>query len=302
MAASRMTASNVADMSGKTVVVTGGNSGIGLETAVGVASSGARTLITSRDQERGRRAVEDIANRSNSEQVELVQLDLASLASVRAAASELLSKAARIDVLINNAGLVLTERRVTEDGFEATFATNHLGPFLLTNLLLERLRASAPSRLVNVASLAHTSARGGLDFDDLQFQRGYQGMQAYSRTKLANILFTRELARRLPVEEVTANALHPGTVATGFARDGDAHGWLAFGVKVIKPFVLTAEQGAKTSIYLASSPEVADVTGKYFVKCKQRTPSKAAQDDDAARHLWEISEELVGLSGSGAAA
>ena len=215
------------------------------------------------------------------------------LDSVARGADELLERCPRLDVLINNAGLVLSERTETKDGFEATFGINHLGPFALTQLLTERLIASAPARVVNVASVAHQGARRGLDFEDLQSLHHYRGMQAYSRSKLANILFTTELARRLAGTGVTANSLHPGTVATGFARDDDAKGFLAFGIKLIKPFILTPEKGARTSIYLASSPEVADVTGAYFVKCRPKTPSEAARNEVAAGLLWSISEELI---------
>ncbi len=204
-----------------------------------------------------------------------------------------MQKCDRIDVLVNNAGLVLSDRRQTEDGFEATFGVNHLGPFVLTDLLLPRIKDSAPARIVNVASTAHKGAGKGLDFDDLQSTRGYSGMQVYSKSKLANIYFTTELARRLKGTGVTVNCLHPGTVATGYGRDGDSSGVLAFGLKVIKPFILSAEQGARTSVYLASSPDVADVTGQYFVKCQARKPSKVAQSDEAARRLWKHSEELV---------
>ncbi|MGA2521381.1 MAG: SDR family oxidoreductase [Acidimicrobiales bacterium] len=284
---------DVADMTGKTVVVTGGSSGIGLETAVALSRAGATTVITARDRARGEAAVADIRARSGNDGVEVVLFDLGDLASVRSGAAELLGRCSRIDVLVNNAGLVLSERRETGDGLEATFAINHLGPFLLTELLLERITASAPARIVNVASTAHKGARRGLDFDDLQSTHRYGGMQAYSRSKLANIYFTTELARRLEGTGVTVNCLHPGTVATGFARDGDASGVLAFGIKLIKPFILTAEKGARTSVYLASSPEVAGVTGKYFVKCRARTPSRAARDPEAARRLWQESDALV---------
>jgi len=283
-------------MSGKTVVVTGGNSGIGLETAVDLARAGARTLITARDPGRGEAALAEVRRRAGRDDASLVVFDLASLASVRKGAAEILDRCDRIDVLVNNAGLVLSKRQETEDGFEATFAINHLGPFLLTRLLTERITQSAPARIVNVSSTAHQGARSGLDFDDLQARRGYRGMQVYSRSKLANIYFTTELARRLAGTGVTANCLHPGTVATGYGRDGDATGVLAFGVRVIKPFVLTAAQGARTSVYLASSPEVRDVTGEYFVKCKVRRASKVARDPEAARRLWELSEQLVGLA------
>jgi NAD(P)-dependent dehydrogenase (short-subunit alcohol dehydrogenase family) len=284
---------DVADMTGKTVVITGGNSGIGLETAVALSKAGARTLITARDRARGEAAVADIRARSGSDDVDLVVFDLASMASIREGAAAILQRCGRIDVLVNNAGVVLSDRRETVDGFEATFAVNHLGHFVLTDLLLERIKQSAPGRIVNVASTAHKGARKGLDFDDLQSTRAYGGMQVYSKSKLANIYFTTELARRLEGTGVTVNCLHPGTVATGYGRDGDASGVLAFGVTVIRPFILSAAQGARTSIYLASSPEVAGVTGQYFVKFSARKPSARAQDDEAARRLWKLSEELV---------
>ncbi len=284
---------DVADMTGKTVVITGGNSGIGLETAVALAQAGAKTVITARDRTRGEAAVADIRARSGRDDVDLVVFDLASIASIRAGAAAILARCERIDVLVNNAGLVLSDRRETEDGFEATFGVNHLGPFLLTELLLDRIKQSSPSRIVNVASTAHKGARKGLDFDDLQSSRAYRGMQVYSKSKLANIYFTTELARRLEGSGVTVNCLHPGTVATGYGRDGDSSGVLAFGLKLIKPFILSPAQGARTSIYLASSPDVAGVTGQYFVKYKARKPSAAARDDEAAQRLWKRSEELV---------
>ncbi len=279
-------------------MVTGANSGVGKATAIALAAAGARTVITARNEARGRAAREDIRRTTGSDQVDLVVFDLADLASVRAGAAELLDRTERIDVLVNNAGLVLSDRQVTVDGFEATFATNHLGPFLLTRLLTDRLVESAPARVVNVASTAHRGARTGLDFDDLQSTGHYRGMQAYSRSKLANILFTTELARRLDGTGVTANSVHPGTVASGFARDDDASGFLAFGVKVIKPFILTPAKGARTSVYVATSPDLAGVTGQYFVKCRVRTPSPAARDEAAAILLWSVSEELVGAAPS----
>jgi NAD(P)-dependent dehydrogenase (short-subunit alcohol dehydrogenase family) len=197
----------VPDMQGKTVVVTGGNSGIGLETAAALASMGARVLVTARNADKGRTAVAAITQRSGGEGlVQLVVFDLADLASVRRGAAEILEQAPRIDVLVNNAGLVLSERAETVDGYEATFAINHLGPFLLTNLLLERITASAPSRVVNVASTAHNTARKGLPFDDLQSTQRYRGMRVYGQSKLANILFTLELARRFEGKDVTANS------------------------------------------------------------------------------------------------
>jgi NAD(P)-dependent dehydrogenase (short-subunit alcohol dehydrogenase family) len=225
--------------------------------------------------------------------VDLVLFDLASIASIKEGAASILQRCDRIDVLVNNAGVVLSDRRETTDGFEATLGINHLGHFVLTELLLQRIKDSAPARIVNVASTAHKGAGKGLDFDDLQSTRAYSGMKVYSKSKLANIYFTTELARRLEGTGVTVNCLHPGTVATAYGRDGDSSGVLAFGLKVIKPFILSAAQGARTSIYLASSPEVATVTGQYFVKNKVRKPSKVAQDDEAARRLWKTSEELL---------
>jgi len=282
-----------APMQGRTVIVTGGNSGVGKATATALAAAGAETVITARSESRGRQALDDIRRDSGSDRVGLVVFDLADLASVRDGADQLLDRCPEIHVLVNNAGLVLSQRTETRDGFETTFATNHLGPFYLTQLLTDRLVASAPARVVNVASTAHRSARHGVGFDDLQSEKRYSAMNAYSRSKLANILFTNELARRLAGTGVTANSAHPGTVATGFARDDDASGILAFGIKVIKPFVLTPEKGARTSVYLASSPEVADVTGQYFVKCRPRSPSAAARDPEAAARLWSVSEGLV---------
>jgi NAD(P)-dependent dehydrogenase (short-subunit alcohol dehydrogenase family) len=282
-------------MKGQTVVVTGGNSGIGLETAAALTAMGARVLLTARNADRGRAAVAEIADRTPGARVQLVVFDLADLSSVRRGAAEILEQAPRLDVLVNNAGVVLSERRVTVDGYEATFATNHLGPFLLTNLVLDRLRASAPARVVNVASTAHNSARKGIPFDDLQSEGRYRGMRVYGQSKLANILFTNELARRLEGTGVTANSLHPGTVRTGYGADGDARGLLAVGLKVSGPFFLSPAKGARTSVYLASSAEVDGVSGQYFVKCKPRTPRSWARDPEAAQRLWRVSEELVGL-------
>ena len=288
------------DMQGKTVVVTGGNSGIGFETAAALAGMGARLIVTARNADKGRAAVAAIAERAGGAgQVQLVVFDLADLSSVRRGAGEILEEAPRLDVLVNNAGLVLSERAETVDGFEATFGTNHLGPFLLTNLLLERVRASAPARLVNVASTAHNAARKGMPFDDLQSEKKYATMRVYGQSKLANILFTVELARRLEGSGVTANSLHPGTVRTGYGADGDSRGLLAFGIKIASPFFLSPAKGARTSIYLASDPAVAGVSGQYFVKCKAKQPKRWARDPEAARRLWQVSEELVGLAPAG---
>jgi len=282
---------------GKTVVITGGNAGIGKETAVGLASKGAHVAITARDPRRGREALDDIRERSGSELVEVMDLDLADLSSVRSFASDYAKRHDRLDVLVNNAGLVLISRTETVDGFETTFGVNHLGHFLLTQLLLDQIRASAPSRIVVVSSDAHKQARKGLDFDDLNSERKYSPFGVYGKTKLANIYFARELARRLDSTGVTANALHPGFVASRFARDGDG-GFLAeIAMTLGRPLALSPQKGARTSVYLASSPEVADVSGAYFYRCRQKQPSAVARDDEAARRLWAVSEELVGASG-----
>jgi NAD(P)-dependent dehydrogenase (short-subunit alcohol dehydrogenase family) len=296
----RSKAPDIPRMDGSTVVITGGNSGIGKAAAVALATAGARVVITARNERRGAAARTAIAEASGSDAVELSVFDLADLSSVRAGAADLLDRCPRIDVLLNNAGLILSERTLSADGYEATFAINHLGPFLLTQLLLDRLRASAPSRIVNVASVAHTYARRGMEFDDLMAERDYKAMKVYGRSKLANILFTSELARRLEGTGVTANSLHPGSVATGYARDGDTTGFMAWGVKVFAhlPISLSPEQGARTSVYLCSSPEVAGVTGTYFAKCRPKTPSASARDAAAAARLWEVSEELIARAGA----
>jgi NAD(P)-dependent dehydrogenase (short-subunit alcohol dehydrogenase family) len=286
-------------MEGKVVVITGGNAGIGKETAVVLAQRGATVLITARDAQRGAAALDEIRRRAarDDDGVGVMALDLSSFASVRGFAAALPERTDRLDVLLNNAGLVLRDRRETVEGFEMTFGVNHLGPFLLTDLLLDRLRATPGARIVNVSSHAHKQARNGLDFDDLQTTRRYRGFAVYSRTKLANILFTRELARRLDGTGVTTNALHPGFVASSFGRDGDTGRLGDIGMVFTRPFAISAAQGALTSIHLASSPEVGDVTGQYWYKCALSTPSRAAQDDDAARRLWAVSEQLIAGAG-----
>ncbi len=285
-----------ASMQGKTVLITGANSGIGKETAVDLARAGATLVFTSRDPQKGEQAAADIRERSGAD-VTLMPLDLASLPSVRSFAADLLQRYDQLHVLINNAGLVLSERSETEQGFETTFGVNHLGHFLLTQLLLDRIKASAPARIVNVASRAHRFARNGLDFDDLHLTKGYGGMKAYSRSKLANIYFTRELARRLQGAGVTVNAVHPGGVNTGFARDGDVRAPFSWLMTLAKPFLRSPEQGAQTSIYVASAPDLDGVTGKYFADSKETQPTAIAQDDDAARRLWAASEELIAQAG-----
>ncbi len=287
--------SNVSDMTGRTVVITGGNSGIGKATAVALARLGARVVITSRQRERGTAAVADISGASGSQTVECVPLDLNSLASVRSCADELLGRLDAIHVLDLNAGGVLSRRTETEDGNEAQFQANHLGHFLLSQLLLDRLRQSAPARVVVVSSWGHTQARDGVDFDDIQWTgRAYRGSFVYSTTKLMNLYFTFELARRLADTGVTANALHPGFVASGFAMSGDTT-LLRLGIMVSRPFARSPQKGAATAIWLAASDDVAHVTGEYFVDCKIKAPSPRALDVEAARRLWDLSGELTGL-------
>jgi NAD(P)-dependent dehydrogenase (short-subunit alcohol dehydrogenase family) len=285
----------MSEMSGRTVVVTGANTGIGFETAAAMAGMGADVVITARDPAKGEAAAARIRERHPRARVEAMELDLARLDDVRRFAKDLEARRERLHVLVNNAGLMLDRRTTTIDGFETTFQVNHLGPFLLTNLLLDRLKASAPARIVNVSSTAHHGAR--LDFDDLQSERGYAGMRVYAMTKLCNILFTRELARRLEGTGVTANALHPGTVRTGFGQEGDTGGLWRIAWAIGRPFFLSPRQGARTSVYLASSPEVEGRSGAYYTRCRPSRTSRAAQDDEAARRLWEISARLAGIDG-----
>lgn len=287
--------SNLSDMTGRNVVITGGNSGIGKATAEVLARLGARIVITSRNSDRGAEAVSHIRRASGNHAVDWVLLDLASLASVRSCAADLLNRLEHIHVLDLNAGGVLSRRTETEDGFETQFQANHLGHFLFSQLLLNRLQQSAPARIVVLSSWGHTQARGGLDFNDLQWRaRPYRGSFVYSATKLMNLYFTFELARRLAETRVTVNALHPGFVASGFAMSGDTK-WLRMGIMASRPFARSPQKGAATAIWLAASEEVRGVTGKYFVNCREKTPSAAARDPGAALRLWEMSEELAGL-------
>lgn len=283
-----------ADMSDRTAVVTGGNTGIGKETAVALACRGATVAITARDAGKGEAAVTEIAARSGRGDVALIMLDLASLASVRRAAFEIRERFAHVDVLVNNAGLVQSRRVETDDGFEMTFGVNHLGPFLLTTLLLDHLRASAPARIVTVSSTAHWWAVGGMEWDDLQAEHGYNGGKVYARSKLANLLFTRELAVRLGGAGVTANALHPGLIRSGFGQDGDMAGLSRLGLAVVRPLLVTPARGARTTVHLASSPAVTGSTGGYYVNCRRRPPAPWARDVAAARRLWQLSETLTG--------
>jgi NAD(P)-dependent dehydrogenase (short-subunit alcohol dehydrogenase family) len=276
----------------KTILITGSSSGIGLEGAVVLAREGARVVLVGRDAARTDAAVAQVKQRSGSALVESLLCDFSSQASIRRLAGEVLARYPRLDVLVNNAGGVHKARTVTEDGIEATFAVNHLGYFLLTNLLLDRLIASAPARIVNVASVGHYN--GTLDFDDLGFARGgYSIRKAYSRSKLANVLFTRLLARKLKGQGVTVNAVHPGAVATNIWSGAPrlAHPILA----VAKLFMLSPADGAQTLTYLAASAEVEGQTGLYFEKNRPRQPAPLAQDDALAERLWAESARLTHL-------
>jgi NAD(P)-dependent dehydrogenase (short-subunit alcohol dehydrogenase family) len=277
-------------MKGTVCVVTGATSGIGKAAATALARLGATVVLVGRDRGRTEAAAAEIAPVSASPPRAEVA-DLASLEQVRRLAGRL-DGLERIDVLINNAGLVLGERRITPDGLEHVFALNHLAPFLLTSLLLPKLTASAPARVVTVTSDAHSAAR--LDLSDPNLEHGWDSWRSYANSKLANILFTRELARRLDGTGVTANCAHPGVVRTGFGRE--SRPLLKLGITIARPFMLSPERGADTIVYLASSPDVAGQTGGYYVKRQRREPSAAARDDAAARELWELSEKLTGLA------
>jgi NAD(P)-dependent dehydrogenase (short-subunit alcohol dehydrogenase family) len=276
-------------MQGKTVLITGATQGIGLESVVGLARLGARVLMVGRDKERSEAALADAKARSGGGAIELLLADLSSQAEVRRLAAEVKQRAPRLDVLLNNAGAIHQSRKLSPDGIEMTFAVNHLGYFLLTELLLDLLKASAPSRIVIVASEAHRGQ--SIDFTDLQNERGYSPLRVYRRSKLANILFTYELARRLEGTKVTANCLHPGVIASGFGKNDP--GIFKFLVKLGAPFLRSPEKGARTQVYLASSPAVEGVAGKYFKDERAVASSQASMDVSAQKRLWEISEEMT---------
>jgi NAD(P)-dependent dehydrogenase (short-subunit alcohol dehydrogenase family) len=274
------------EMQGKICLVTGATLGIGKETALGLARKGAHVVIVGRDEARTRETAAWVAKESGNAQVDFLVADLSSQAEVRRVAAAFVGIYPRLDVLINNAGAIFMKRELTVDGVERTWALNHLAEFLLTQLLLDKLAASAPARIVNVSSDAHTA--GAIAFDNLQGERKYGGMRAYAQSKLANILFTFALARRLAGKGVTANCLHPGVVSTGFGHN--TPGLVNTVLNLARPFLLTAEKGAATSIYLASSPEVANVSGKYFVRCRPTASSKQSTDVALQERLWELSE------------
>jgi NAD(P)-dependent dehydrogenase (short-subunit alcohol dehydrogenase family) len=276
----------------KTIVVTGATSGIGRATALGLAKLDSRLILVGRDAGRAEETVAEIRDVTGRKDVEVVRGDFAQLTEVRRVADELLARTEAIHVLVNNAGVTMMKRTTTPDGFETTFAVNHLAYFLMTGLLLPRLRAAAPAaRIVNVASDAHRW--GALDLDDLQNERQFKAMKVYGQSKTANLLFTRELARRLAGSGVTVNALHPGAVATRLGRGNGAV--LDLVQRAIGLFMKSPEQGAATSIYLASAAALEGVSGRYFANQKEKQPAAHATDDATAKRLWEISERLTGF-------
>ncbi len=276
-------------MRGKVCIVTGANSGIGKATALGLAGMGAAVVMLCRDRRRGEAARAEIKERSGSDAVDLMLADLSVQASIRDFAERFERAYGRLHVLVNNAGVVASRRTVTADGLELTFAVNSLAPFLLTNLLLEALKAGAPARVVNVAGSLHRW--GKINFDDLQLEKNYGVARAGCRSKLALVIFTYELARRLDGAAVTANCLHPGAVRAGIAKG--LPWYLRAAAVVARPFLLSPEEGARTSVYLASSPALEGVTGKYFNRMREARSSPASYDEEVAARLWRVSEELT---------
>lgn len=281
------------NLQGKVCLVTGATAGIGKVTATALAAQGADVVIAGRNQQKTENTVQQIISETGNESVKYLLADFADLQQVRDLAAAFKERFSRLEVLINNAGAFFNNRKATPYGVEMTFLVNHLAPFLLTNLVLDKMQNGASTRIVNVSSDGHK--QGTIDFDDLDFKQGYFGMKAYGRSKLANILFTYELARRLGDSSVTVNALHPGHVATdiwksSFSFFGPALKW------IMGLFALTPEEGADNTIYLASSPEVEGVTGKYFVKRKPVDSSPISRDEEFAQRLWKVSEELTALN------
>jgi len=279
-------------MLGKTCLITGATSGIGEVTAREIARMGATVIIVGRSLQKCQSTVASIQQDTGNPAVSFIQTDLSAISQIHSLVKKFKEQHIRLDILVNNAGGFFMARTLTTDGYEMTFALNHLSYFMLTLLLLDLLKSSAPARIVNVASDSHMNEH--LNFDDLQFNRMYNPVHAYGRSKLANVLFTYELARRLTDSGVTANALHPGAVATNIWNRPMP--WLKFLMEpLMRRVAITPQEGAKTSIYLATSPEVEGVTGKYFVKCKPRQSNPASYDVTAAKRLWEISLKMVNL-------
>lgn len=280
-------------LQGKTIMITGASGGMGKVTAMHLAEMGASLVLICRDSSRGESAVADIMKRTGNRDIELILADLRYQSQVRSAADSFLAMGRPLHVLLNNAGLVIRNRTITVDGIETTFAVNHFSHYLLTRLLLPCIIKSAPARIVNVASDVHKYAGGRLDFDDLNNEKRYSGFRVYCQSKLANVLFTRELARRLKDTGVTVNAAHPGPVATDFGRG--IGGFMQLLMTLLRPFMRTPEKGAQTTIYLCTSPELSEVTGKCFLGCKEKSPSEAAHNIEDAHQLWDVSARMTGL-------
>lgn len=279
----------------KICLVTGATAGIGRVTAQTLAEQGAKVVLVSRSKEKCALAVSEIKNQTGNKDIDFIASDLSSQKEIYKLAEEFKKTYSHLDILVNNAGAVFTSREVSPDGFEMTFALNHLNYFLLTNLLIDELKKSPAARVVNVSSMAHES--GQINFDDLQGERRYSGWGAYCQSKLANVLFTYELARKLANTKITTNALHPGVVGTNFGSNNS--GFMAMFVRLyLRLFSISDKEGAQTSIYLASSPEVENITGKYFVKKKARNSSNASHSKDVASRLWQVSLELTRLKNS----
>jgi NAD(P)-dependent dehydrogenase (short-subunit alcohol dehydrogenase family) len=276
----------------KTILITGANSGLGKATAMGLAERGAHVVMTSRNLQRGEKARREIARKTGNERVDLLVADLSTTDGVRGLAEEFRASHPRLDVLINNAAVLTGTRQVTSEGHERQLFVNHLAYFMLTNLLIDMLKASAPARVINVTSTAHSS--GTIDFNDIQYERSYKGYRAYANTKLMNMVFTYELARRVDGTGVTANCVHPGVIHTGLLRNFSFVLNAMF--NLLSVFFKKAHEGAETPIYLAASPEVGEVTGKYFKYCKPLGSSEESYDQDVQRRLWEVSATLTGLT------
>lgn len=280
-------------MKNKITLVTGATAGIGLETAKGIAKTGATVVLVGRDQAKGEKVIAEIKKETGNQNIELLVADLFSLEAIRGLAEDFKAKYSRLDILVNNAGAIFDRRETTVDGCEKTFALNHLSYFLLTNLLLDTIKQSAPARIVSVSSIAHTFA-GKIDFDDLQFEKKkFSAMGAYGQSKLMNVLFTYELARRLEGTNVTANCLHPGGVASNFADNtGGVLKMIAWLYK--NTFAISSAKGAETSVFLATSLEVENVTGKYFDNQREKQSSKISYDVEMQKSLWNVSEQIIG--------
>lgn len=278
-------------MNNRTVLITGGNTGLGLESAGQIAQTGAKVIITSRDHERGKRARQMLQMKYGAT-VDVVPLDLASFDSIRACAEQVLAEYPQVDVLVNNAGLILSKRQETEQGFEATLGINHIGPALLTKLLLPRLLESDDARVVNLASAAHRSAITGLPWLDMQHTRGYTPL-AYSQSKLCNILFTRSLAKKYGEQGLFACAVHPGVVASDFARDGDTSGLLAAVYAMGSLWMKSPQAASKTTVWAATDADARQHQGAYLVNCRPRRPTAFARNDDNAERLWDMTEQWI---------